>query len=256
MGKPSLRWFVPMLALALLALLALALVATHAPERNPLATWVPSPNHGARRPILIVLHATEQDSVEQSLETLRTRNSTGPVSAHYLIGRDGAIYQLVADDRRAWHAGPGRWGTITDVNSASIGIELDNDGVADFPQPQLDALLRLMDELCTRLDIPRYQVIAHADMAPTRKRDPSARFPWAALAQAGFGPWPSGPLQDPPEGFDPWLALRALGYTDADRDAALRAFQRRFRGIEAALDAPPPAMGAEDALILHALTRR
>src|SRR5678816_4635739 len=91
-----------------------------------MAHWVPSPNHDVRGPILIVLHATEQDSVQESLDTLRTRNSGGPVSAHYLVGRDGALYQLIDDERRAWHAGPGRWGTITDVNSASIGIELDN----------------------------------------------------------------------------------------------------------------------------------
>ena len=106
------------------------------PPRNPLATWVPSPNRELRRPILIVLHATEQDSVRESLDTLRSRNGGGPVSAHYLIGRDGRRYQLVADNERAWHAGSGRWGTITDVNNASIGIELDNTGGAPFPVRQ------------------------------------------------------------------------------------------------------------------------
>src|SRR5688500_20064051 len=94
------------LALSLLAALS---ACSHAPPRNPLAQWVPSPNHEPRRPILIVLHATEQRSVEESLDTLRTANSGGPVSSHYLVGDDGAIYQLVADERRAWHAGPGRW---------------------------------------------------------------------------------------------------------------------------------------------------
>ena len=225
------------------------------PGRNPNAEWVPSPNHEPRRPILIVLHATEQGSVEESLETLRTRNTGGPVSSHYLIGRDGALYQLVNEERRAWHAGPGRWGTITDVNSASVGIELDNDGHADFPEVQVDALLRLMDDLCTRLDIPRSQVIAHADMAPHRKRDPSARFPWARLAAAGFGPWPAEPFEDPPPGFDPWLALRVVGYPLDDPGAALRAFRRRFRGIEAELTDPPPELDADDARALHALTR-
>ncbi|HVF35971.1 MAG TPA: N-acetylmuramoyl-L-alanine amidase [Candidatus Saccharimonadia bacterium] len=240
----------------LVLLLFVALVGcAPLPWRNPLADWVPSPNHEPRRPILIVLHATEQDSVEESLDTLRTRNSGGPVSSHYLIARDGRIFQLVAEDRRAWHAGPGRWGTITDVNSASIGIELDHKGTGDFATKQIDALLRLMDDLCTRLGIPRSQVIAHADMAPHRKRDPSARFPWAKLAAAGFGPWPAEPFEDPPQGFDPWLALRAVGYPLDDPGAALRAFRRRFRGIEAELTDPPPVLDADDARVLHALTR-
>lgn len=142
-----------------------------------MATWVPSENHNARKAILIVIHATEQESVEISLETLRTRNSGGPVSAHYLIGRDGKLYQLVRDDRRAWHAGPGSWGTITDINSTSIGIELDNNGVDLFTVAQIEKLLVLLDDLCRRLDIPRRQVIAHADLAPARKRDPGHHFP-------------------------------------------------------------------------------
>jgi N-acetylmuramoyl-L-alanine amidase len=237
-----------------LSLCALALCGcAHAP-RNPLARWVPSPNHEARRPVLIVIHATEQDSVRESLDTLRTRNSGGPVSAHYLIGRDGAMYQLVADTERAWHAGPGRWGTITDVNSASIGIELDNDGQAPFAPAQIDALLRLLDDLCTRLDIPRTQVVGHADFAPTRKRDPGARFPWKQLADAGFGAWPRTPLVDPPAGFDPWTALRLLGYPleqddTAGRSATVRAFHRHFRGDEGEV------LDAEDARILYALSR-
>src|ERR1700727_3055953 len=102
--------------MALLLALALLAACAHAPQHNPLATWVPSPNYDARRPQLIVLHFTEQTSVQQSLDTLRTGNSEGPVSAHYLIGSDGHIYQLVADAQRAWHAGVGRWGTITEVN--------------------------------------------------------------------------------------------------------------------------------------------
>src|SRR5471032_876411 len=99
----------------LLAALMLLAACAHAPEHNPLATWVPSPNYDARRLQLIVLHFTEQASVQQSLNTLRTNNGEGPVSAHYLIGGDGHIYQLVADGQRAWHAGVGRWGTITEV---------------------------------------------------------------------------------------------------------------------------------------------
>lgn len=231
-------------------LLLLAACATR-PERNPLATWVPSQNENARGPVLIVIHATTQDGVQESLDTLRTRNGNGPVSAHYLIGRDGSLYQLVADERRAWHAGAGRWGTITDVNSASIGIELDNDMIAPFPAVQIDTLLVLLDDLTRRLRIPRHQIIAHADMAPTRKIDPGVLFPWETLARAGFGVWPDPEAGAPPPGFDPWLALARFGYPLDDRAAALRAFHLRFRGIES----DGSVLDEEDARILHALVR-
>ena len=232
----------------LLFALLMLLAACATPPRNPLATWVPSPNHNARGPVLIVIHATTQENVQESLDTLRTHNSGGRVSAHYLIGRDGALYQLVADERRAWHAGAGRWGTITDVNSASIGIELDNDGVP-FPDAQIDTLIVLLDDLTRRWRIPRSQVIGHADMAPARKRDPGHLFPWARLAAAGFGVWPVDDAPPAPAGFDPWLALAWLGYPLDDPGAALRAFRMRFRGIES----ESVLTDAEDARILHAL---
>jgi N-acetylmuramoyl-L-alanine amidase len=237
----------PVLGSALLLMLLAA--CTHAPGRNPLATWVPSNNHESRRPILIVIHATEQESVQRSLDTLRSRNRGGPVSAHYLIGRDGHRYQLVADDQRAWHAGAGYWGTITDVNSVSIGIELDNDGEAAFPAEQIDSLLVLLEDLCTRLRIPRTQIVAHSDFAPTRKKDPGPLFPWKQLAEAGFGVWPAEDAPPAPAGFDPWTALRLLGYPIDDRPATVRAFHRRFRGMEA------DVLDDEDLRILHALTQ-
>jgi N-acetyl-anhydromuramyl-L-alanine amidase AmpD len=200
--------------------------------------WMRSPNHNARHAVIVVIHATEQDSVAESLKTLRSSNAGGPVSAHYLVGRGGDIYQLVNEKRRAWHAGGGRWGSITDLNSASIGIELDNDGQAPFPDAQIDALLRVLADVCARNDIPRSQVIAHADLAPTRKRDPGPRFPWARLASAGFGAWPSADAGDPPPGFEPWVALRLLGYPMRDPAAALKAFRLHFRSVED--DSPTP----------------
>ena len=243
----------PLSRLLLLSVLALLLAScAHAPARNPLAQWVPSPNHNARQAILVVIHATTQDSVEESLHTLRTENSGGPVSSHYLIGRDGALYQLVAEDLRAWHAGPGAWGTITDVNSASIGIELDNNGADPYPSEQIDSLLRLLADICKRNGIPRDQVIGHSDMAPTRKIDPGAQFPWARLAQEGFGRWPRTPLVDPPAGFDPALALRLLGYSSDDSAAVIRAFHLHYRGI----DREGAALDSEDARILHALVTK
>jgi N-acetylmuramoyl-L-alanine amidase len=234
-------------------LLALLAACANAPQRNPLAEWVPSPNFEPRRPVIIVVHATEQGSVEQSLKTLRSANRGGKVSSHYLIGDDGRIYQLVADGDRAWHAGGGSWGTITDLNSASIGIEMDNEVGEPYTEAQVAALLRLLDDLCTRLDIPKAQVIGHADMAPTRKRDPGSLFPWKRLADAGFGRWPQGELRDPPPGFDPWLAMAAIGYPLKDRAAAVRAFHRHYRGRDDGED-PNAAFDGEDLRILHALS--
>ena len=200
--------------------------------RNPLATWVPSKNYDIRKPQLIVLHFTDQDSVAQALQTLRSQNPGGPVSAHYLIGSDGHIYQLVSEVDRAWHAGEGRWGSITDVNSASIGIELDNNGHEPFPPAQIDSLLRLLSDITARWHIPRAQIIGHEDLAPTRKDDPGPLFPWATLAAHGFGLWPDpvATLPDPPQGFDPWMALTAIGYSLDDPKAAVRAFHNHFRG--------------------------
>ncbi|GAB2499272.1 N-acetylmuramoyl-L-alanine amidase [Pseudoxanthomonas sangjuensis] len=218
-------------------------------SRNPLATWVASPNRDVRKPVLVVLHFTEQQSVEQSLRTLRTANSGGRVSAHYLIGRDGERYQLVPDEMRAWHAGAGSWGTITDLNSASIGIEIDNDGQSDYPEAQIESLLVLLDDLCRRWSIPRTQVIGHSDLAPTRKVDPGPRFPWKRLHDAGFGVWPADDAPPAPPGFDPWRALAQIGYSLADRPKAVRAFHLHFRASAG------ETLDDEDLRILHALTR-
>ena len=235
--------------LAVAALTVLLAACAHSGPRNPLATWVPSKNFDERRPVLIVLHYTEQDSVEQSLDTLRSRNSGGRVSSHYLLGKDGKIYQLVSDAKRAWHAGAGSWGAITDVNNASIGIEIDNDGKSPFPDAQIDSLIVLLRDLTTRLRIPPTQIIGHSDLAPTRKIDPGPLFPWKRLHDAGFGLWPADPTQDPPAGFDPWLALQAIGYSTDNRADTVRAFHHRFRGMEGT------ELDAQDLRILHALTR-
>ncbi len=235
--------------LSLLLLAATALTAcNHVPPRNPLATWVPSKNQDVRRPNLIVIHFTEQDSVQRSLDTLRSANSGGRVSAHYLIGSDGKRYQLVSDERRAWHGGAGSWGTITDINSASIGIELDNDGQSPFAEAQVQSLLVLLEDLCTRLRIPRSQIIGHQDSAPTRKPDPGPLFPWKRLADAGFGRWPAAEAPPAPAGFDPWAALRLIGYPLDDRAATVRAFRNHYRGQGGTV------LDAEDLRILHALT--
>jgi N-acetylmuramoyl-L-alanine amidase len=232
----------------LLATLLLTACAGIPVTRNPLAQWVPSPNRDERMPVLIVLHATEQQSVQESLDTLRGANPGGAVSAHYLIGRDGGRYQLVPDELRAWHAGAGRWGTVTNVNAASIGIELDNDGSAGFPDAQIESLIVLLEDLCRRWSIPRTQVIGHADLAPARKTDPGALFPWQRLFAAGFGVWPRADAPPAPPGFDPWRALAQIGYPLEDRAKAVRAFHLRFRGIGTEV------LDDEDLRILYSLT--
>ena len=237
------KFLIPALAALLLAACA------HQSPRNPLATWVPSDNHDARRPVLVVLHYTEQDSVQRSLDTLRTANAGGRVSAHYLIGQDGARYQLVSDHDRAWHAGAGSWGAISDVNSASIGIELDNSGRVPFAEPLIDSLLVLLDDLTTRWRIPPENVIGHSDLAPGRKIDPGVLFPWKRLAEHGYGVWPRDDTPPAPPGFDAVQALRTVGYRVDDLDATSRAFRMRFRALA---DGP---LDAEDHRILYALVQ-
>ena len=247
-------------ALAMAALLA---GCAASPQRSPLAAWSRSTNHDARQAQVIVLHHTQMASFEEALRTLKSANHQGRVSAHYLVAEDGRIVQLVDERARAWHAGVGRWGAITDLNDASIGIELDNDGAEPFAEAQVVALIRLLDDLCTRLAIPRTAVIAHADLAPTRKADPSVHFPWARLAAAGFGEWPRAHAPPAPEGFDPVLALALLGYDIADLPAALAAFRRRFRGVDTAPTrvgsdegAVPVAFDGEDRRILFDLQQQ
>lgn len=240
--------------LALPLAFALMLSACASTPRNPIAEWVPSKNFDVRRPVVIVLHFTEQDSVQQSLDTLRSQNAGGRVSSHYLVGDDGRIYQLVSDRDRAWHAGAGSWGAISDLNSGSIGIEIDNDGHEPYAEPQIAALIRLLDDLTTRLKIPKSQVIGHSDLAPTRKVDPGPHFPWQRLAAAGYGRWPAADAPAAPTGFDGWLAMQAFGYSPKDRAAALRAFRMRFRGRDDGAQLAPE-LDAEDLRILHALSR-
>lgn len=211
------------------ALLGFLGACASVPSHNPLAQWEGSPNHEPRRARVIVLHHTAMDSARAAITTLQTANSGGPVSSHYVIGDDGRIYQLVAEGQRAWHAGDSRWSGISDLNSYSIGIELDNNGHEPFSAPQIDALLVLLEDLTTRLGIQRHLVVGHGDVAPTKKDDPSRLFPWQRLAESAFGLWPRDQLAAPPPGFDPWAALRLVGYDLRDRSAALAAFHRHFR---------------------------
>ncbi|WP_424975754.1 N-acetylmuramoyl-L-alanine amidase [Dinoroseobacter sp. S124A] len=152
-----------------------------------------SPNCGPRKngltPRLIVLHYTAMQSATGAIDWLCAPEAQ--VSAHYVIARDGAVTQLVPEDLRAWHAGRGQWGGCWDVNSASIGIELDNDGVSPFAAPLMASLEALLAEMMTRWALGPAQVIGHSDLAPGRKIDPGPRFDWRRLARGGHAIWPS-----------------------------------------------------------------
>ncbi|MBE3640283.1 N-acetylmuramoyl-L-alanine amidase [Mangrovicoccus algicola] len=176
---------------------------------------------------MVVLHYTAMDSAAAALE--RLCDPAHEVSCHYLIGADGTLWQLVEEELRAWHAGQGSWGAVTDVNSRSIGIELDNRGRGSFAVAQLAVLERLLAEILARWNIPPERVIGHQDMAPARKQDPGRWFPWPRLAGKGLAIWPEG---RPARGrfLD---SARAFGYPEADAGLLLEAFRARFRPMAA-----------------------
>ncbi|RDV15350.1 N-acetylmuramoyl-L-alanine amidase [Pontibacter diazotrophicus] len=149
--------------------------------------WVGTTNFSMRRPNYVVIHHTAQNSTEQTLKTF-TEPAT-QVSAHYVIGKDGAVYHMLHDYMRAWHAGSGKWGNNTDLNSSSIGIELDNNGAEPFTGAQINSLLKVLAILKKTHHIPTANFIGHSDIAPVRKEDPNPTFPWKLLAENGYGLW-------------------------------------------------------------------
>ena len=150
--------------------------------------WVGTTNFNLRKPNYVVIHHTAQESTEQTLKTF-TEPATS-VSSHYVIGSDGKVYQMLNDYFRAWHGGVGKWGNNTDLNSGSIGIELDNDGEEPFEEAQIQSLLKLLARLKRDYKIPAENFIGHSDIAPVRKVDPGPLFPWKRLAAEGYGIWP------------------------------------------------------------------
>lgn len=183
-------------------------------------------NFTMRKPNFVVIHHTAQESSEQTLKTFTLPRTE--VSAHYLIGRDGTVYHLLNDYMRAHHAGLGKWGNVTDMNSCSIGIELDNNGSEPFAGPQVASLLSLLRQLKQTYNIPTANFIGHGDFAPVRKTDPSILFPWKLLAQNGFGLWYNDSPTAVPADFNHLLALRIIGYDISDTTAAIRAFKRHY----------------------------
>lgn len=195
----------------------------------------PSPNFDERAlPVtMVVLHYTGMQDAASAIA--RLSDPEAKVSAHYLIAEDGQIVRMVDESKRAWHAGKSFWRGITDINSASVGIEIVNPGhefgYRPFPVAQIDALIGLMHDVTLRYRITRGNVVGHSDIAPARKEDPGELFPWDRLARLRLAlPSPTKNLMDPhwtDAGF--LLALERFGYDVTDPLAAVRAFQRRFR---------------------------
>ncbi|THD81265.1 MAG: N-acetylmuramoyl-L-alanine amidase [Phenylobacterium sp.] len=210
----------------------------------------PSPNFGPRTkgpPHMLVLHYTGMRGGEAALA--RLRDPASQVSAHYMVEEDGRIFRLVPEARRAWHAGKSSWRGETDVNSASIGVEIVNPGhefgYRPFPELQVAAVLALVGDIRSRWTIEDVDIIGHADVAPDRKEDPGELFPWKRLAEAGHGLWaeppaaPGAPLAEGEESaavFALQAGFTRLGYDcapdgkfDAHTAAVVRAFQRHWR---------------------------
>ena len=195
----------------------------------------PSPNFDERRlPVsMIVLHYTGMPTAAAALDRLTSPEAK--VSAHYCVDEDGTVTRLVDEEHRAWHAGKARWRGVSDVNSASVGIEIVNPGhefgYRNFPDEQIAALIPLVASIKDRHGISRGNIVGHSDVAPARKEDPGELFPWEALARRRLAmPSPTRDLIDPFRTDAAFLlALERFGYDLADPVKAVIAFQRRFR---------------------------
>ncbi|MFI2742004.1 N-acetylmuramoyl-L-alanine amidase [Zhouia sp. PK063] len=225
--------------------------------------WVGTTNFNLRKPNYVIIHHTDQDSLAQTLKTFTLPRTQ--VSAHYVIGKNGEIYHMLNNYYRAWHGGTGFWGGNRDLNSSSIGIELDNNGHEPFSDSLIKSLLKLLKQLKKEYHIPQSNFIGHADIAPTRKVDPNKYFPWKELAQHGYGYWYDEKrvdslvfendyfksntalknFQNPlashnkaidkivypnviPNNFDYIMALRVIGYDVSNLKAAIHSFKLHF----------------------------
>jgi N-acetylmuramoyl-L-alanine amidase len=211
---------------------------------------IASPNHGERRTgvDMLVLHYTGMPDAEGAVARLSDPRSQ--VSSHYLVGGEGTIFELVCESRRAWHAGASSWRGETDLNSRSIGIEIDHPGHdggnPPFGPAQIDAVIGLCGEILSRWPIMPARILAHSDIAPRRKQDPGERFPWERLYRAGIGQWVEpaaladgrvlGPGDDGDEVEELQRLLAQYGYPvevtgsfGEQTRSVVTAFQRHFR---------------------------
>ncbi len=193
----------------------------------------PSPNsddRGGHQPTILLLHYTGMRTAEDAINQLTDKESK--VSAHYTVDEGGVIYQHVDEEKRAWHAGQAYWQGEKNINAVSIGIEIVNPGhefgYKEFAEPQIISLKKLCADILNRYDFE--YVLAHSDVAPTRKQDPGELFPWKEFAQEGVGVWPDVSDEDIVKGagIDIYQALHDYGYGDYNQEDVLIAFQRHF----------------------------
>jgi N-acetylmuramoyl-L-alanine amidase len=183
-------------------------------------------NFSTRRPNFVVIHHTAQNTCDQTLRTFTLPRTA--VSSHYVICRDGIVFHMLNDMLRAHHAGVSKWGNNSDLNSSSIGIEIDNNGSEPFTEVQMNGLLDLLGRLKRAYNIPSANFIGHADVAPGRKVDPSRFFPWKQLADAGYGLWYDTTNIKVSPSFNALQALRIIGYNTSDSIAAIQSFKIHF----------------------------
>lgn len=188
--------------------------------------WVGTTNMSMRKPNFVIIHHTAQDSCSQTLRTFTLPRTA--VSAHYVICRDGSVFHMLNDLLRAHHAGIGKWGNISDMNSSSIGIEIDNNGSEPFKEAQTNSLLQLLERLKKAYNIPQSNFIGHMDWAPGRKVDPSRYFSWQLLAEKGFGYWYDTANVNVPADFNALQALRIIGYNINKPDIAIQSYKIHF----------------------------
>lgn len=193
----------------------------------PYATsWVGTTNFTLRRPNFVVIHHTAQNSCDQTLKTFTMTKTQ--VSAHYVICRDGTVHHMLHDLLRAHQAGVSKWGNATDLNSSSVGIEIDNNGFEPFTDAQINSLITLLGRLKRAYSIPTANFVGHADVAPGRKVDPSRHFPWKKLADNGFGLWYDTAHIQAPADFNALQALRIVGYDIKNEKNAIQSFKIHF----------------------------
>lgn len=191
------------------------------------ADWIGTTNFNLRKPNFVIIHHTAQNSCDQTLKTFTMVKTQ--VSAHYVICKDGTIHHMLNDYLRAWHGGAGKWGNSTDINSNSIGIELDNNGFEIFTESQINSLLLVLEKLKKAYNIPAANFIGHEDIAPGRKVDPSVFFPWKQLSDSGYGMWYDDTTGVAvPTDFNSIQALRIIGYDTKDSIAAIKTFKRHW----------------------------
>jgi N-acetylmuramoyl-L-alanine amidase len=188
--------------------------------------WVGTVNFGIRKANYVIIHFTAETSLAQTIGTFTVKRSG--TSAHYVVGKNGKVVHMVNDYLRANHAGVGKWGSVTDMNSISIGIEVDNNGDEPYNDVQINSLIALLSKLKKSYGIPAANFIGHEDFAPKRKPDPGPYFPWKKMAEHGFGYWSDDVLELAPENFDYITALRLIGYDVSDLNSAIVAFKRHF----------------------------